>query len=271
MRKKINSFQDLRVVITGASGGIGSALSMALARQDARLALVARQAEGLEALATQLKAISPNLSMLSIVNDVGDRLAVNQACEQVVSAWGGIDLLINNAGCAHHSLFIATDLALADNILQTNVTGVMNWTKAVLPVMVAQQSGWIVFVSSIAGRVGVPDESVYVASKFAVTGFAEALSMEVESDGIHVTTVFPLAVDTPFFSAHARQRLPPRTVQTMISPEVVAQQIIQGLQKGDRSFTVPRRYKFIFGIKALWPDFFRAQTKKTVMDHLEKL
>lgn len=268
MRRKIKSFQAARVIITGASGGIGTALSIALAHQGARLALIARQSQGLETLATQLKTINPSISVIWITCDVSDRTAVNQTWEQVNAAWGGVDLLINNAGWGHHGLFMDTDLTVAEAMLQTNVIGSLNWTKAVLPIMVQQQSGWIVFISSIAGRIGVPDESLYAASKFAITGFAEALSMEVEDEGIHVTTVFPLAVDTPFFSTKSRQRLPTKTLRSMINPQELAQEIIQGLQRGERSVTVPRQYRLIYGIKALWPDFFRSQTKQTVMDHL---
>lgn len=268
-RRKIKSFQAVRIIITGASGGIGTALSIALAQQGAHLALIARQAQELETLAARIKTINPSTSVIWIACDVSDRTAVNQAWETLNATWGGVDLLINNAGWGHHGLFINTDLTLAEDIFHTNVMGSLNWTKVVLPTMVKQKLGWIVFMSSIAGRIGVPDESLYVASKFAITGFAEALSMEVEDAGIHITTVFPLAVDTPFFSAKARQRLPPKTLRTMIKPQDLAQDIIQGLRQGKRYLTVPRQYRLIYGIKALWPDFFRSQTKRTIMEHLK--
>jgi short-subunit dehydrogenase len=175
-------------------------------------------------------------------------------------------------GCSTTVLILASrHLDIAENLLQTNPVGALNCTKAILPTMIRQGAGWIVYISSIAGRIGVPDESVYAASQFALTGFSEALSMEVEDYGIHVTTVFPLVVKTPFFSARAYRRLPPNTFKKMIPPQDLPQQILLGLQRGERKITVPRRYRLIYGIKALWPGFFRAQTKREVIDHLQQI
>jgi short-subunit dehydrogenase len=270
MPQKILSFQDLRVVITGASSGIGAELALALAHRGARLALVARRAEYLKTLAHRIACETKAHPALWLVCDVGDRQDVANAYAEIHAAWNGVDLLINNAGIGHHGLFMDTDVDLAEAIMRTNFFGALYWTKAVLPQMIDQGGGWLLFISSIAGRLGVPDESFYAASKFALTGFAESLSMEVEDQGVHVTKVFPLAVNTPFFSEQARRRLPPTTVETMIDTQQVVHEILRGLQRGERAFTIPRRFRLVFGIKALLPGFFRSQTRKTVMPHLRR-
>ena len=90
-----------------------------------------------------------------------------------------------------------------ERMLRVNFLGTLYWTKALLPQMVERRQGWIVFVASVAGKLGVPEESAYAASKFAMVGFAEALSLEVEDAGVHVLTVCPGTVRTEFFDAEA--------------------------------------------------------------------
>ena len=271
MRKKIDSFQGIKVLITGASSGIGAQLAIALGKEGAEVALVARNAPRLRKVADQILKVNHNAKVHVFVCDVRCRELVEDTFHKAMKVMGSIEILINNAGYGHHELFSSLCMDKAEDIMQTNFWGSIYWAKAVISTMIAQKKGWIVFISSICGRFGVPDESIYVATKFALTGFAETLSMEVEKHGIQIMTVYPAAVDTPFFSEDAKKRLPPATLKNMIKTEKVVQEILKGLRKGHRELAVPRTFKFIFLVKAILPDFFRKQTQKTVMSHISGL
>src|SRR4029077_11110532 len=122
----------------------------------------------------------------------------------------GVDLLVNNAGYGRHVLFKDHDVADIERMLRTNLLGTVYGIKAVLPAMRARREGWIVNVSSVAGKLGQPDESAYSASKFAVTGLCAALASELEPLGIHVVTVYPALVRTEMFTPDVLARMPER-------------------------------------------------------------
>src|SRR5207249_276433 len=120
---------------------------------------------------------------------------------------GRVDLLVNNAGYGRHVLFKDHDVADIERMMRTNYLGTVYATKAVLPEMRGRGRGWIVNVSSVAGKLGQPDEAAYSASKFAVAGLSEALSYELAPLGIHVMTVYPALVRADRRSARLRGRL----------------------------------------------------------------
>ena len=171
MRTRLTDFRDRVALVTGASSGIGARLAGDLAARGVRVALVARRAERLEQLAAEL---GPSRAM-AIACDVSSRPAVEAAVARVLDHWDRLDLLVNNAGLARHGLFKDEDPDTFARLMEINYLGTVWAIRAVLPAMRRRGEGWIVNVSSVAGKLGQPDESAYTASKFAVTGLSEAL------------------------------------------------------------------------------------------------
>jgi uncharacterized protein len=260
---RLTSFTDKTAVVTGASSGIGRVLALRLARAGARVALVARREVELRQVAGEIAQAGG--TALVVPCDVGDRAQVFAAADAAVHHFGGVDILVNNAGYGHHRPFLEWDLDDMERLLRVNFLGTLYWTKALLPQMVARRTGWIVFMASVAGKLGVPDESAYAASKFAMVGLAEALSIELEDAGVHVLTVCPGTINTPFFDAEALARMPPVARRMMIPPEKVADAVVEGLARGRYEITVPRFIAAGYIVRALAPGFMRRNTKRTTI------
>jgi squalene synthase HpnC len=197
--------RDDVVVITGASRGLGRAVALAAAARGARVALLARSTIDLDAVATLTGG-------LPLRCDVGDPVAVRAAIDAVVDRFGRVDLVVANAGIGAYGPF--TDVAdeTLDSLVRTNVLGVMHTVRAAVAPMTAVGRGRIVLVGSIAGRVGVPLEAAYSATKHAVDGLGRALAAELAPDGITVSVVNFGPLDTGFASraGHAYTRRRPR-------------------------------------------------------------
>ena len=180
---------DARVLITGASSGIGAACAERFAQAGARLVLCARRVDRLAELVAGLDADAEVVEL-----DVRDREAVN-------TGLGGrdVDVLVNNAGLAAGYEPIQTgDPELWDRMIDTNVTGLLNVTRAVVPGMIANGRGHVVNIGSIAGRETYPNGAVYCASKAAVDRITTGLRMDLLGSGIRVSTVDPGLVETEF-------------------------------------------------------------------------
>jgi short-subunit dehydrogenase len=264
----LTSYRDLAALVTGASSGIGRALALRLAREGARVALVARREAELEAVASGIRAAGREALVLPC--DVADPEGVAAVAVRALERFGRIDLLVNNAGYGRHCRFLDWDLADAERMLRVNTLGAVYVTKALLPQMVERGHGWVVFMASVAGRIAPPEESVYAASKFALVGLAEALSLEVEERGVHVLTVCPGAIRTPFFDATALGRLPPVARRWMAEPEPLVDAIVAALAAGRRELTFPRRMAPAYAVRALAPGLMRRMLRRSTLDALAR-
>ena len=184
--------------ITGASSGIGAAMARALAADGAHVILSGRNAEALAAVAAD--CAQGNATALVLPFEVTDHPAGLAAAEQAW-AWaaersGGIDILINNAGISQRSLAVDTDYAVYERIIAVDLLAPIALTQAVLGRMVARETGRIVMVSSVAGKVGVPLRTAYSAAKFGLIGYANALRSEVTGAGLQVHVIAPGSVRT---------------------------------------------------------------------------
>jgi hypothetical protein len=157
-----------------------------------------------------------------------------------------------------------------ERMLRVNFLGTLYWTKALLPQMVERRTGWLVFMASVAGKLGVPEESAYAASKFAMVGLAESLSIELEDAGVHVLTVCPGTIDTAFFDAEAIERMPPVAKRMIIQPERVVDAVIHALARGKHEITVPRMIAAGYVVRTLAPGFMRRNTKRATIDAVAK-
>lgn len=266
--RKLTSYAGLNVVVTGASSGIGRSLALRMAKAGARVALIARRADQLQALAAEIGALGRQA--LVVPGDVADRDQALASAQRVLDEFGSVDMLVNNAGYGHHRRFLEWDLDDMERMMRVNYFGALYWTKALLPQMVARKRGWIVFVASVAGKLGVPEESAYAASKFAMVGLAEALSLEIEDDGVHVLTVCPGTIRTDFFDEEAMRRMPPVSRRMMVEVDVLVDAIMNALALGKRELTFPRFVAAGYIVRAIAPGFMRRNTKRQTLGALAK-
>ncbi len=265
--RKLSTYRDCRALVTGASSGIGRLLALRLAGRGARVGLVARRAEELEALAREIRSAGGEAEALAC--DVAEREQVTACVGRALERFGHIDLLVNNAGYGHHRPFLEWDLTDMERVMRVNYLGALYFTKLLLPQMVERRRGWLVFMASVAGKIASPEESAYAASKFALLGLAEALSLEVEDAGVHVLSVCPGTIDTPFFDAEALRRMPPVARRSMVEPEQLVDAILRALAKGRRELTFPRAIATGYIVRALAPGFMRRQVKRFTIGALK--
>ena len=178
-----------RAFITGAASGIGRALAKRLAAEGAAVILCDRDKKGLERTLSDIKALQGKGAIHSL--DTSDRNAVHALADKLVAQKGGIDIVINCAGVAQSAL--VEDLTYDDLewVMQINFFGMVYGTKAFLPHLLQKGEGHIVNISSMYGFIGIPSQSAYNASKFAIRGFTEALRHELRETPIRVSSVHP--------------------------------------------------------------------------------
>jgi len=189
-------FSGQRILLTGASYGIGEALARELARAGARLVLTARSGERLARLAEELRR--PGADVVAVPADITvpeDRLRLVQ---ETVRSLGGLDVLINNAGVGASGYFQEGKAETLRQIMEVNFFGPVELTRLCLPELLRGRRAMLVNIASVIGRRAVPGYSDYCASKFALCGWSEALRAELAPQGVHVLLVNPGLIETPF-------------------------------------------------------------------------
>jgi NADP-dependent 3-hydroxy acid dehydrogenase YdfG len=186
------------VFITGATSGFGWAMAHIFAQNGYDIIATGRRAERLQVLKAEIQA-QYNVDFLPLCFDVRRHDAVHQAITNLPKKWQKIDILINNAGLAVGKDAVQNaDIQHWEQMIDTNIKGVLYITKYILPLMIAQASGHIINISSIAGKQAYGGGSVYCATKFGVDAFTQALRADVLAHGIKVSSISPGAADTEF-------------------------------------------------------------------------
>ena len=258
--RKLSDYDGMTALVTGASSGIGRLLAERFADLGVSVVLVARRADALDALASEIRARGGKA--LALPCDVADREQVFAAAECAASEFGPIELLVNNAGFGAHRSVLDSDIDEMERMLRVNFLGSLYFTKALLPAMVERGRGWLVFTASVAGRIATPGEAIYAATKFAQVGFAEALSLEVEDSGVHVLTVCPGAIRTDFFGEEDLAVMPEVALRSMVEPAALVDAIVRALANGKRELTFPRSIAAGYVVRALAPGFMRRSVKR---------
>lgn len=256
----LTEFRGRVAIVTGASSGLGEGLARALAHRGARVALVARRRERLEKIAREIEATGGGA--LALECDVEQRDQVEATAAEVIRRLGRVDLLVNNAGYNTHTLFKDHDVADIERMMRVNYLSVVYWIKAVLPSMRARHEGWIVNLSSVAGKLGQPDEAAYAASKFAVAGLSESLAYEFDPLGIHVMCVYPAVVRTEMFTPEVMARMPARVKGSFIDVEQFCEEVLAALRRGQYEVTVPGYVRIAYLMRLIAPRLFRRQTAR---------
>jgi len=236
-----------RVIVTGASRGIGRATARALAARGARVGLLARGGEPLSELAGELSG-----DPIVLAADVGDRESVSAAVASFVQEAGGLEVVVANAGIAHYGPFRDLPMERAEEMVRINLLGTLYTVDAALPAMLDRAAGHVVIVSSGAGLRAFPWAATYGATKAGQRGFAEALRHELSGTGVSVTTVYPGEVRTDLH-AHELERMPDwYRRDDAIKPELVADAIVRGVEEDRRSVVVPPIVRAL-GLNSLAP------------------
>lgn len=231
----LKNFKGAVAVITGGASGIGLATAQALSTEGAHLILADINEEGLQQAAEQVKKSGSTGQVITKRTDVTSEEQVQELMQTALDTYGHIDLIVTSAGIGRGGLIDTFTGQEMQTMMNSNFMGTYHCVRAALPTMRQQQSGHFVFLSSAAGKLGVPLLSAYCASKWAVRGFASALRAEFYGSGIDITTVYPSWVDTPMTRQEGMKLM---NIQAKLSVEQVAGEILQAVLQGRHDLTL---------------------------------
>ncbi|RZL03420.1 MAG: SDR family oxidoreductase [Rubrivivax sp.] len=260
----MKDFQNKVIWITGASSGIGEAMAYELARRGAVLILSARRADVLAAVKARCERPDEHLVLPM---DMTDQTRFRDQTAVVLSAYGHIDMLVNNAGVSQRALVKDTSIEVDRQIMELDFFGPIALTKAVLPHMLARGSGHLVAVSSVVGLVATPYRSAYASAKHAIIGFHDALRAEVHAAGLKVSVLCPgfvrtnvsLSALTSDGSPHGK--VDPQQGKAM-SAEHFARKAVDGLARGQGRIVIAGREKLAVYLGRLSPALLERVVRK---------
>jgi len=242
-------------LVTGASAGIGRELAIQLAARAGTLVLVARRAERLDQLRTELVARHPQLKVLVLTADLSDEGDVAGLLARVSEQIGHVDVLVNAAGVGASGLFDRTEWSRTRQVLRTNVFAMAQLSAALVPGMVANGRGGVLNIGSGAGLTVMPAAAAYTASKHFVDGFSEALRVDLAGTGVVVTQVCPGPVDSEFDevagSAGGMTGSPPPFMR--ISAAHCAREALAGFDRGAALVFPGRAYRMMMRLLPFLP------------------
>ncbi|WP_455448945.1 SDR family oxidoreductase [Natrinema thermotolerans] len=239
------TLESKTAIVTGASSGIGAATCHELADGGANVVLAARSEDRLSDLAADLEA-DHGVETLAVPTDVREESAVDALLAAAVDRFGGIDVLVNNAGLARGSDVESMTTEAYETMQETNVDGVFYASRAALPHL-REREGHLVFVASFAGRHPRPSNPVYAATKWWVRGFAKSLAAQVGDDGVGISIVNPAEVRSEFGAADGESFAERFEAGEVSEPEEVAQAIRFAASREGSSISeldINRRDKF---------------------------
>lgn len=249
--------RDKVVVITGATSGIGKALTYEFARQGSKVVMGARTYNHLVEIAEDIKRSGGEIAYLQ--TDISNETDCKNLILTAIEMFGKIDILINNAGISMRALFVETRLDVLKTLMDVNFWGTVYCTKYALP-HILKEKGSIVAVSSIAGLIGLPGRIGYAASKFAINGFMESLRTENLKTGLHVLMAFPGFTssnirNTALAADGSAQGESPRAEEKMMSAEQVALEIYSAIQKRKNKIVLTSQGKSMVFINKYFPNW----------------
>lgn len=228
--------REARVVVTGASSGIGAALAKALAERGAKLVVTARREELLQQLVAEIQ--SHGGTAVYAAGDLTDEATRRAVLARAQETFGGLDVLVNNAGVGAFGRFDEADPQRLRQLFEVDFFAALELTRLALPTLKQGRRPAIVNIGSILGRQAIPLAAEYCAAKFALRGFSDSLRIELAKSGVDVLLVSPGTTDTGFFTnvLEMKSRLPWRKegVRQGMTPDATAAAIVAALEAGKR-------------------------------------
>ena len=235
-------------LVTGASSGLGDAIAVALARRGYRLVLHGRDT-------ARLADVAARTGGTAVAADIAAPSGAERLAEAALDAEGRVDVLVNNAGAGWAGPFEHIPGETADRLLAVDLAAPIALTRLFLPRMLKAGSGHLVFVTSIAGRLGVAGEALYAATKAGLDAFAESLRLELRGTGVAVSVLVPGVVGTPFF---ARRGAPyTRRRPRPLPPERVAAALVRGMENGAADIYTPAWLRLPVAVRGAVPGLYR--------------
>jgi short-subunit dehydrogenase len=219
-------------VITGGSSGIGKETLLEFAKLGMNIVVGTLATELLAGVEAELR--QKGIKIMVITTDVSKKSEVQRLMQTAIEQFGRIDILVCCAGVYHRGPVEKLALADLERVMAVNFYGMIHCVYELLPAMIKQRDGHMVFISSVDGKKGLPRDSAYVASKFAVAGFVEVLRQEVKKYGIRVSTIFPARIDTPMLHNIAVPVVSPK-----VPPRKVALAIVRAIQHNKAETLIP--------------------------------
>ena len=230
MNPGIKHWHRHRVWIIGASSGIGAETARLLLERGAKVALSARNRDGLQAIAS-----NDNCALI-LPLDITRHADLIAARDRILERWGGIDLVLVVAGTYNKMRADDFDLAVANNIVDTNLRGTLNCLDAVLPLLIEQGRGGIGIVASVAGLSGLPQALIYGPTKAALINLCESLYLDLRPRGIGVYLINPGFVATPLTAGNDF------AMPALISATTAARELVRGIERGEFHIHFPKRF-----------------------------
>ena len=255
----------LRVLVTGASQGIGRALAVAAARKGCRVLASARSPELLAELAVEIRTAGGVVE--TVVADITQPDGRRAMADAATRHFGGLDVLVNNAGIGATGHFMDSDPAILRTIFETNFFGLTETTRVFLPMLKKGTTPAIVNISSVVGRRALPARALYASSKFAVAGFSEAIRAELAKDGVQVIVVNPGLTQTNFSKNMLEQKAKVQMDHLRgMTSEAVAEATLRATEKGRNETSLTGRGKMLLFFARFFPGVIDFFAKKKVRE-----
>src|SRR5438477_3233822 len=231
-----------KVLVTGASAGIGAALAEGFAARGATVGICARRADRLDAVLARCREQAPDSRAWQI--DLSDLGALDDFAHQAADELGGIDVLVNNAGIPKRKPVQVLTPAVVDELMQINYLSPVHLTLALLPGII-ERAGRIVFVSSVAARLSPPAEAAYAATKAAISAWAECMKVDLRDTEAKIHVVYPGVIDTELFHLPGNDPLPATGVE-MLPVDAMVEPVLGAIETGQFEVSVPDWFNNVY-------------------------
>lgn len=251
------NYEGRVAIVTGASSGIGKQVAVDMAKRGVHTLAVARRAERLAQTLAEMRRHTADCEI--VVGDVAELATARRSVAIAREKWGRLDFLVNNAGISKRKHLLTVTPEEAEQTIRINLIGPIFFILESLPVMVERKEGYVVNVSSVAGKVGNPREVIYSASKFGLAGLSETMYFDLHRHGIHTILVNPGPIETEIWEKIES----PRAYEgKFYPPRDVSDAVFECIEKKKHEISVPRHLGIVPVLKALFPGLIRRGTDR---------